>query len=72
MTDKNDADHFAVPAPRKPSPQQAPPLKYDKPGWGAVAQYPYAFEVLKGGLSVERIEGPRKDCITIGIGVILV
>lgn len=68
---------FVAPAPvKKPpkptasdttsSPQQPPPLKYDKPDWGDVASFDYSLEVLKGGLSIDRIQGPRKDFITIG------
>jgi hypothetical protein len=68
---------FVAPAPVKKSPgptassntsspQQPPPLKYDKPDWGDVASFDYSLEVLKGGLSIEKIQGPRKDFITIG------
>lgn len=47
-------------------PPQAPPLAYEKPQWGAVASHDYGFEVLKGGISIEKIQGPKKDVITIG------
>ncbi|KAI8098837.1 SMAD/FHA domain-containing protein [Halteromyces radiatus] len=73
---------FAVPAPRTKKPTtsvpevaiseqqqsqpQPPPLKYDKPSWGAVACFDYSLEVLKGGVSIDKIQGPRKDVITIG------
>ncbi|KAI8334751.1 SMAD/FHA domain-containing protein [Chlamydoabsidia padenii] len=71
---------FAVPAPVKkpPTPSsstssadnqgtlQPPPLKYHKPEWGQVASFDYSLEVLKGGLSIDKIHGPRKDFITIG------
>lgn len=43
-----------------------PPLPYTKPNWGGVAQYDYGFEVLKGGVSIDRFQGPRKDLLTIG------
>ncbi|CDS11397.1 hypothetical protein LRAMOSA03660 [Lichtheimia ramosa] len=47
-------------------PPQAPPLAYEKPQWGAVASHDYGFEILKGGISIEKIQGPKKDVITIG------
>lgn len=74
MSESNDV--FAKPEPRQPSSAsassssetqpQAPPLRYEKPHWGAVASYDYGFEVLKGGVSIEKITGPKKDCITLG------
>ncbi|KAI9479616.1 SMAD/FHA domain-containing protein [Zychaea mexicana] len=73
-------DGFAIPAAPKrksqepaqpqspPSPQQqdAPPLPYKKPEWSALAQHGYGFEVLKGGLSLDKIHGPQKEFATIG------
>lgn len=51
-------------------PPQAPPLAYEKPQWGAVASHDYGFEILKGGISIGKIQGPKKDVITIGkVGV---
>jgi hypothetical protein len=76
-TSPSTDDAFVAPAPLKKlpkptasdttsSPQQPPPLKYDKPDWGDVASFDYSLEVLKGGHSIDRIQGPRKDFITIG------
>ncbi|ORZ18638.1 SMAD/FHA domain-containing protein [Absidia repens] len=46
--------------------QTPPPLKYEKPTWGNVASFDYSLEVLKGGHSIDKIHGPRKDFITVG------
>ncbi|CAO3631009.1 unnamed protein product [Cunninghamella blakesleeana] len=43
-----------------------PQLKYNKPDWAGVASYDYSLEVIKGGVSIDKIHGPRKDFITIG------
>ncbi|KAI7903034.1 SMAD/FHA domain-containing protein [Cokeromyces recurvatus] len=43
-----------------------PPLKYEKPSWSAEASFNYRIEVLKNGQSIETIEGPKKEFITIG------
>ncbi|KAI9275536.1 SMAD/FHA domain-containing protein [Phascolomyces articulosus] len=71
-------DGFAIPAapkrksqgptapPPPPQQQEAPPLPYKKPEWSAQAQFGYGFEVLKGGLSLDKINGPQKEFATIG------
>ena len=58
-------DNFAIPAPKRKEPDY-PPLPYAKPEWSADPLYDYGFEVLKGGLSLEKINGPRKEFVTIG------
>lgn len=68
----SDQDGFAVPSlPAKPKPTtsnqpSAPPLKYEKPSWSSEAMFDYKIEMLKGGLSVETVEGPKKEFVTIG------
>ncbi|ORX49918.1 SMAD/FHA domain-containing protein [Hesseltinella vesiculosa] len=62
---------FAIPAPRskqepKPPANAPPPLKYEKPEWGDVATFDYSLEVLKGGVSISKIHGPKKDMVTFG------
>ncbi|KAL0081613.1 SMAD/FHA domain-containing protein [Phycomyces blakesleeanus] len=54
---------FAVPAPTHAPP---PPLIYDKPSWAGVATHDYKFEILKGGVQVDQIDGPKKDLVVIG------
>ncbi|CAO3630055.1 unnamed protein product [Cunninghamella echinulata] len=49
-----------------PPPPPPPPLKYNKPDWAGVACFDYSLEIIKGGVSIDRIRGPRKDFITIG------
>jgi hypothetical protein len=78
MSNSNEQEKgFAVPAlpkkqdaaeepPAKPSLPPIPKLNYDKPSWGDVASFPYRLEVLKNGQSVETIQGPKKDFVTIG------
>ncbi|KAK4519800.1 uncharacterized protein ATC70_010042 [Mucor velutinosus] len=62
-----------VPAPPAPPAQenakrlpQPPPLKYEKPSWSAQPTYKYRLEILKNGASLETIQGPRKEFVTIG------
>lgn len=68
----SDQDGFAVPSlPAKPKPTtsnqpSAPPLKYEKPSWSSEAMFDYKIEMLKGGLSVGTVEGPKKEFVTIG------
>jgi len=45
---------------------QPPPLKYEKPSWSAQPTYKYRLEVLKNGASLETVQGPRKEFVTIG------
>lgn len=45
---------------------QPPPLKYEKPSWSAEPTYKYRLEVLKNGASLETVQGPRKEFVTIG------
>ncbi|KAG2196480.1 hypothetical protein INT46_001045 [Mucor plumbeus] len=45
---------------------QPPPLNYDKPSWSAEPSYKYQLEVLKNGASLETVQGPRKEFVTIG------
>ncbi|KAI8369401.1 SMAD/FHA domain-containing protein [Radiomyces spectabilis] len=66
-----DDSEFAAPPPPPPKRSasdvpQPPPLKYTKPSWAGVAAYSYTLEVLKGGVSIDKIQGPKKDVITIG------
>ncbi|KAI8074549.1 SMAD/FHA domain-containing protein [Gongronella butleri] len=51
------------PPPNAPAP---PVLKYEKPAWGDVASFAYSLEVLKGGVSIDKIKGPLKDVVTFG------
>lgn len=67
------SDEFAIPSlPQKKAPaaeppaRAPPPLQYEKPSWGAVASFKYRLEVLKNGASLETIQGPKKDFVTIG------
>lgn len=67
------SDEFAIPSlPQKkaaavePPARAPPPLQYEKPSWGAVASFKYRLEVLKNGASLETIQGPKKDFVTIG------
>lgn len=78
----SDQQSFAIPAlPKKPQqvpaqqqeeenkptgPPPIPKLNYEKPSWGGVASFAYRLEVLKNGQSIETIEGPKKDFVTIG------
>ncbi|PHZ09869.1 SMAD/FHA domain-containing protein [Rhizopus microsporus ATCC 52813] len=68
----SDQDGFAVPSlPAKPksttnNQPSAPPLRYEKPSWSSEAMFDYKIEMLKGGLSVETVEGPKKEFVTIG------
>ncbi|KAI9305675.1 hypothetical protein BJ944DRAFT_230182 [Cunninghamella echinulata] len=50
----------------KNQPPPPPPLKYNKPDWAGVACFDYSLEIIKGGVSIDRIRGPRKDFVTIG------
>ncbi|KAI8149087.1 SMAD/FHA domain-containing protein [Fennellomyces sp. T-0311] len=59
-------DNFAIPAAPKRKDQDIPPLPYEKPEWSSNPIYDYGFEVLKGGLSLDKIKGPRKEFVTIG------
>lgn len=52
-----------APSDNKP---QAPKLNYEKPVWSTKPQYKYSFEVLKNGQSIETIQGPEKEFITLG------
>lgn len=45
---------------------QPPPLNYDKPLWSAESSYKYQLEVLKNGASLETVQGPKKEFVTIG------
>lgn len=45
---------------------QPPPLNYDKPSWSAEPSYKYRLEILKNGASLETVQGPRKEFVTIG------
>lgn len=55
---------FAVPA--LPPQQPPPPLSYEKPSWSGPCCFNYRLEVLKNGTSLEAIEGPKKEFVTIG------
>ncbi|KAI8884405.1 SMAD/FHA domain-containing protein [Backusella circina FSU 941] len=57
---------FAVPAPVAKPQVQAPPLSYEKPPWSSESIFDYSVEVLKNGASIETIQGPKKEFITIG------
>lgn len=59
-------DTFAVPAPVSKPKTQAPPLSYEKPSWSSEPLFDYSVEVLKNGASIETIQGPKKEFITIG------
>ncbi|KAG2222709.1 hypothetical protein INT45_011197 [Circinella minor] len=65
---KRKSEESSAPSlpPNPPQQQEAPPLPYKKPEWSAQAQYGYGFEVLKGGLSLDKIMGPQKEFATIG------
>ncbi|KAG0168172.1 Kanadaptin [Apophysomyces sp. BC1015] len=74
MAENNNDKPFAVPAPRPTRTQDSneditqpvPTFTYEKPTWAGVASFDYGFEVLKGGVTVENVKGPKKDYITIG------
>ncbi|CEP11132.1 hypothetical protein [Parasitella parasitica] len=61
------------PAPSPASPKehdkrlpQPPPLNYEKPSWSAQPSYTYRLEVLKNGASIDTVQGPKKEFVTIG------
>ncbi|KAI7862622.1 SMAD/FHA domain-containing protein [Spinellus fusiger] len=54
---------FAVPF--RPQ-SNAPPLVYDTPEWAAPPLYDYGFEILKGGVQVDKMSQLRKDKLVIG------
>jgi hypothetical protein len=62
----SDQQEFAVPAQPKKEAPKFPALSYEKPPWGGIASFDYRLEVLKNGSSLETIEGPKKDVVTIG------
>ncbi|KAI8047835.1 SMAD/FHA domain-containing protein [Gilbertella persicaria] len=73
----SDKQGFAVPSlpasKRKPEQEQEeqvrpqpPVLQYETPSWSAPPSFPYRLEVLKNGASIETIQGPKKEYVTIG------
>eukprot|EP01136_Pigoraptor_vietnamica_P044247 Opistho-1_new@20750 len=54
----------AAETPAAPSP--APGLNYAEPPWSGVPRHPFAFEVVKGGAIVERVDLSRKPFFTVG------
>ncbi|EPB89107.1 hypothetical protein HMPREF1544_04099 [Mucor circinelloides 1006PhL] len=69
---KQQTAETSAPAPAPPVQEntkrlpQPPPLKYEKPSWSAQPTYKYQLEVLKNGASLETVQGPRKEFVTIG------
>ncbi|KAI8051847.1 SMAD/FHA domain-containing protein [Thamnidium elegans] len=54
---------FAIPA---LPPKNIPALPYEKPNWSGSPCFEYKLEVLKNGSSLETIEGPKKEFVSIG------
>lgn len=68
-TQKQQKVEAPAPAPAQENTKrlpQPPPLKYEKPSWSAQPTYKYQLEVLKNGASLETVQGPRKEFVTIG------
>ncbi|KAI9255341.1 SMAD/FHA domain-containing protein [Helicostylum pulchrum] len=54
---------FAIPA---LPPKSIPALPYEKPNWSGTPCFEYKLEVLKNGSSLETIDGPKKEFVSIG------
>ncbi|KAI9241104.1 MAG: hypothetical protein BYD32DRAFT_433426 [Podila humilis] len=44
----------------------APPLKYQKPSWSGYPNQQFAFEVIKNGVVVDKVEAPNKEFMVVG------
>ncbi|CAG8454171.1 10534_t:CDS:10 [Acaulospora colombiana] len=68
VQDSNNKIEFKAPAPINVQSRQPaiPSVPYEKPEWSGLPKDNYAFEVIKGGISIGTMEIPAKEFLVLG------